>query len=286
MYSVDNITKKAGKKVLVNAASLKLKAGRMLALVGPNGAGKSTLLKMMSGELAYDSGNVWLNNKALKAYHTRELSRHRAVLPQHTRVNFPFTVNQVLEIGRYAHQTTNRENEKAIEQAVNLTGLHPFLERVYSTLSGGEQQRVQMARVIAQISDEASHERYLLLDEPTASLDLAQQHSLLQLSRQLLGRQMGVMAVLHDLNLALQYADDILFLKQGRTIAYGPLDEVLSEEVIRETYNYPVKIRYEEERPFIVPVTPNRNQGFMTENPAPANSIQNAKSVYSTPPNV
>lgn len=279
MFAVDNITKKAGKKVLVNAASLKLKAGRMLALVGPNGAGKSTLLKMMSGELTYDSGNVWLNNKALKAYQTRELSRHRAVLPQHTRVNFPFTVSQVLEIGRYAHPTTHRENEKAIEQAVRLTNLHPFLERVYSTLSGGEQQRVQMARVIAQISDDASHDRYLLLDEPTASLDLAQQHGLLQLARQLLGRKMGVMAVLHDLNLALQYADDILFLKQGETIAYGPLNEVISEEVIRETYNYPVKIRYEEGRPFIVPVTPDRNPGFMTKGPVGA---QNAKSVYST----
>ncbi len=260
MLKAHNISVNIGAKSILKSCSVAIEPGRFTAVVGPNGAGKSSLLKVMAGETRQYSGGISLNGKALKQYKTRELSKARAVLPQHTVVNFPFTVLQVIEIGRYAHQTSAAENSAIIDEAMTLTGLTTFRDRAYQTLSGGEMQRVQMARVIAQIWDDSSEPRYLLLDEPTSSLDLAQQHALLSLAKSLCHRSIGVMAVLHDLNLAVQYADDILFLKRGETTAYGPLKKVATQAVIEQTFDHPVRLIEDRGQRVIVTETITRDQ--------------------------
>jgi iron complex transport system ATP-binding protein len=245
MLRAENITYRAGRKHIVKDCSVAISPGSFTAVVGPNGAGKTSLLKAISHEVTWYSGSVFLNGKNISTLKTRELSTLRAVLPQHTTVNFPFTIEQVIEIGRYPHLATKVINEKVIAEVMELTNLTKFTGRIYQTLSGGEQQRVQMARVMAQLWGASDAPKYLLLDEPTSSLDLAQQHILLGLAKELCNRGIGVLAILHDLNLASQYADEVLFLKEGETIAYGPTLEVMTSSVIEETFSHPVEVTYD-----------------------------------------
>lgn len=256
MLQAESISYRIQSKTIVDNCSLTVSPGTFTAIVGPNGAGKTSLLRILTGEISRYAGSVTLNGRNTASIRSREWSKLRAVLPQHTSVNFPFTVEKIIEVGRYPHLTTRKENERIINEILGLTGLNTFKQRVYQTLSGGEQQRVQMARVMAQIWDEDDFPKYLLLDEPTASLDLAQQHFLLRLARELCQRNIGILAILHDLNLAAQYADTILFLKEGRTVAYGDVAAIMKREVVEETFSYPVKILYDEEsnRPMIFPV--------------------------------
>ena len=253
MFTIENILKSIGKKNILSNCSLQIEPGKFTAVVGPNGAGKTTLLKILSGETKKYSGEVKLNGKTIQGLKNHELSKLRSILPQHTVVNFPFTIEQVIEIGRYAFKDTNAEKEKVINQAIELTGLDKYRGRQYQTLSGGEKQRVQMARVIAQLLHNSPDPKYLLLDEPTSSLDLAQQHALLNLAKKQCDRHIGVLAILHDLNLAIQYADDILFLKNGKTVAYGACEDVATSEVIEETFSHPVKLIEDNGQKIIVP---------------------------------
>lgn len=244
------------RKNILSDCSVAIKPGVFTAVVGPNGAGKTSLLRILSNETTKYKGKVELNGETVSKIKSRQLSQLRAVLPQHTVVSFPFTVEQVIQVGRYPHLTTQQGNEEIICEVMKLTNLIHFKGRVYQTLSGGEQQRVQMARVMAQIWDEADHPKYLLLDEPTSSLDLSQQHALLDLALSLCSRSIGVLAILHDLNLAAQYADEVLFLKEGHTVAQGKVLDVMTKEIIEETYAHPVRVSYDEytNRPMIYPV--------------------------------
>jgi iron complex transport system ATP-binding protein len=252
----ENISYRIKKKTILRDCSLNILPGRFTAVAGPNGAGKTTLLRIMSHEITKYSGSISLNTKSVTAMHHKELSEQRAVLPQHTTVNFPFTIEQVVEIGRYPHRSTRLENERIIDEVMLRTNVYHLKGRLYQSLSGGEQQRVQMARVMAQIWDQHELPRFLLLDEPTSSLDLAQQHSLLELIRELCLRNIGVLSIIHDLNLAAQYADDVLFLKDGRTIAYGTVNEIMTKEIIEDTFGHPVNVTYDErtDRPVIYPM--------------------------------
>lgn len=252
----ENISYRIKKKTILQDCSLNVSAGRFTAVAGPNGAGKTSLLRIMSREITKYSGGVFLNTKNVAVMRHKELSEQRAVLPQHTTVNFPFTIEQVVEIGRYPHCSTRHENERIIDEVMLRTNVYHMKGRLYQSLSGGEQQRVHMARVMAQIWDQHKQPRFLLLDEPTSSLDLAQQHSLLELIRELCGRNIGVLSIIHDLNLAAQYADDVIFLKEGKTIAYGTVSDVMTKNIIEETFGHPVNVGYDErtDRPVIYPM--------------------------------
>jgi len=254
MLSANQISKRIGGRQILKPCSLQIHPGRFSAVVGPNGAGKSTLLGILSGAARKYAGQVKLNGRPIKKYGIRELSFQRAVLPQQSRVNFPFTVEQIVEIGRYAHRARPEANKRIIDEVLELTGLSAMRKRLYATLSGGEQQRVQTARVASQIWDASEHPKYLLLDEPTASLDLAQQYALLHLIRQLCQRRIGVLAILHDLNLAARFADELLFLREGQTVAYGDCREVLQPDIIESTFGHPVKLIEDAEGPIIAPV--------------------------------
>lgn len=208
-------------------------------MVGPNGAGKSTLLRVLAGELRPTHGDVRLLGKPLNAWKSQEVARQRAVLPQSTTLPFAFRVEEVVLLGRAPHVNGDEQpHDYAITNAALTTvGMAGFTERIYPTLSGGEQQRVQLARVLAQIWEEAPLGcRYLLLDEPTNNLDLAHQHHTLQIARCFAAQGVGVLAILHDLNLAAQYADQVCVMKAGRVLACGDPQTALTPALTAEAF--------------------------------------------------
>jgi iron complex transport system ATP-binding protein len=209
---------------IVEEISLELNPGEILAVLGPNGAGKSTLFRIISGEIKCKHGEIGYNGNDIYKLKSRELAEVRAVMPQHTLVNFPFTVQEVVELGLEATNTTH------------------LRDQVFNILSGGEKQRVQLARVLVQIWETKPFPRYLLLDEPTSSLDIAQQHAVLKILKTLKSKNIGVLVILHELNLAAQYADKIALLKNGVIAKIGPVEEVLEEEILEHVFDHPIQL--------------------------------------------
>lgn len=232
-----------GGKALVEDVSLIVAPGEIVAIVGANGAGKSTLLRLLSGDARPERGSVTLQNKPLSQWHKRDLARSRAVLPQTSLLGFGFSALEVVLMGRSPHiQGIERPADYAIARAALAAArVEHLAERSYLTLSGGEQQRVQLARVLAQIWEDTGA-RYLLLDEPTNNLDLAHQHVTLAIAADFARHGVGVIAILHDLNLAAQYADHVLVMSAGRALAYGRPNTVFTPALIREAFDMAVTI--------------------------------------------
>ncbi|WP_339815706.1 heme ABC transporter ATP-binding protein [uncultured Imperialibacter sp.] len=247
MYQGKNISYSVGNKKILDQVSVAVFPGKFTAIAGPNGAGKSTLLKALCRDILPDEGEISINNQAMSTYTSRELALTRAVLPQKTHLSLAFTAEEVVMLGRTPHSTTNSQNEEITREVMQEADVYHLKHRVYQTLSGGEQQRVNLARVLAQLLDQQEHPIYLLLDEPTSSLDIAQQHGLLDIVRQrCVERGYGVAAVIHDLNLAAQYADYFLFMKNGKEVGQGPSQLMLRKEIIEHTFSYPVELIYSE----------------------------------------
>ncbi|MEA1051829.1 heme ABC transporter ATP-binding protein [Lamprobacter modestohalophilus] len=244
-------------RALLYDLSLRLAAGEVLAVLGANGAGKSTLLRTLSAELSPERGQVRLNNRPLSDWPARELAKRRAVLPQHSPLDFPFTALEVVLMGRIPFGGPSSEDVHRAARALGEVEIAHLAERRYTTLSGGERQRVHLARVLVQIWDPLPERepRFLLLDEPTASLDIAHQHATLALARRWARHDLGVLVVLHDLNLAAQYADRVAILKAGRLLAVGAPEDALEPDLIAEAFGLPVQILAHPELgcPLIVP---------------------------------
>lgn len=227
-------------RTLLNSVSATLQSGRFVAILGPNGAGKSTLLSLLSGQRKPTSGQVLLDELPLSSLAPGELALRRAVMPQESAVAFDFTVREVAELGRYPHrQRPDHDEARIVSRALEATDVAALAERIFNTLSGGEKARVQLSRALAQIwsarTDGAA--RWVLLDEPTAALDLAHQHQALRLLRDRAHEEdIGVAAVLHDLNLALRYADDALLVANGEAACFGPVGDVLTPERVRRIW--------------------------------------------------
>lgn len=255
MYQASNVSLRVRDKVILNNVNLTLQPGLFTAIVGPNGAGKSSLLKTMAHELTHYLGSVSINGKAVSEYSPKELSKVRAVLPQHSTVQFAFTVSQIVLMGRHAHAGLQKVNQGIAEEVMELTGTYTLRDRNYLTLSGGEKQRVQLARVLAQVWEETLYPRYLLLDEPTSSLDIAQQQNIFSLAKAVCARNIGVMAIVHDLNMAVQFADHLYFLKDGGVIANGESEKVFTKSNIEETFCCRVNVYNDpcNQCPYIVP---------------------------------
>jgi len=226
----------AGGRELLHGITATLRPGRFTAILGPNGAGKSTLLSLLSAQRRPDAGQVLLDGQPVQALSAHALALRRAVMPQESAVAFDFTAREVAELGRYPHRRQPTADEAGIvEQALAATDVTALAPRIFNTLSGGEKARVHLARALAQVWAPlpGGAARWLLLDEPTAALDLAHQHQALRLLRGWAhGQGVGVAAVLHDLNLALRYADDALLLAHGEAASHGPVAEVLTAERI------------------------------------------------------
>lgn len=245
----------AGGKMLLAGVSARLIPGRLLAVVGPNGAGKTTLLRVFASELQPARGHVLLDDGPLARWSARERARRIAVLPQQSALSAPLTGLEVALLGRSPHPTRGGRSADLVlaHEALMLMDAGHLAARLFPSLSGGEKSRVQAARVLTQILEPgfaARHPdfpippaRFLLLDEPTASLDCAHQHQLLGRVRQVARTQnIGVLAVLHDLNLAAQYADELLALKDGQTYASGPTHAVFQADMLSAVFGLPMLV--------------------------------------------
>lgn len=242
-FSVHEVGVQIGRKVLLDNVSFAIEPGEVVVVLGPNGAGKSSLLKVMAGELKPDSGSVMLNGVARGDWRPDTVARMVGVLPQSSSLAFPFTAAEVVMLGRLPHNTGRVRDREIVDLALQQADVSHLKQASYPSLSGGERQRVQLARVLAQIWDAAdSVPRYLLLDEPTSALDVAHQQLTLQLARELADTGVGVMAILHDLNLAAQYADRVVLLEAGCVAAAGGVEEILQPDRIQALFNIDVSV--------------------------------------------
>ena len=233
---------RSGRKLLDNV-SFQVSSGEVVALLGPNGAGKSTLFRVVTDEISPDEGHVLLNNTPVKAWDLRQKALTMGILPQSSALNFPFSTREVVLLGRSPCDTSREENDNIINKALALVDASHLAESNYTMLSGGEKQRVHLARVLVQIWDQpASGVRVLLLDEPTSALDPAHQHKTLAIAREFANNGVAVVVILHDLNLASQYADRLVMLCNGRVAASGTADEVLTPELLRRLLDIDVCI--------------------------------------------
>ncbi|GAB2475555.1 heme ABC transporter ATP-binding protein [Comamonas humi] len=216
-----------------------LRPGRVTAILGPNGAGKSSLLRTLTGEWPAQGGQVLEAGRPLLGQPAAQFARRRAVMPQDGSVAFDFSVQEVVELGRYAHRLQpSRDEAGIVAQAMAATGVTGLAARSIITLSGGERARAHLARALAQIWDAppCGSARWLLLDEPTAAMDLAYQHHTMALLRRWAHeQQVGVVAVLHDANLALRYADEVLLVHAGGCEA-GTVQRVLTAETLARVW--------------------------------------------------
>lgn len=241
MLAAHEVSVRAGGATLLDGVSFAVRPGEILGVVGPNGAGKSTLLKVLCGDVGMAAGEVRMNGRPLRDWSLRERAKVRAVLPQETALGFPLPVFEVALMGRSPHlRGVESARDRAIAgEALRLVEADHLADRDYTTLSGGERQRVQLARVLAQIweAGDVRQPCYLLLDEPTAALDLAHQHAALTIAARFAReRRVGVVAILHDLNLAALYADRIAVMKRGRVWVEGPPETALAVEVVEAVF--------------------------------------------------
>ena len=232
----------SGKRVL-HDIDLTILPGQVTALVGPNGAGKSTLLGAMAGDLAVERGDVALNGRNIRSIMPRERALLRTVMRQSFDISFAFRVRDIVEMGVLDH-VPERQRPFLVDRALQETDMTAFRDRPVTRLSGGERQRVSFARAVAQIrsSDHLDCARYLFLDEPTASLDMAYQALILNQARSFAEQGLGVVVVLHDLNLASAVADRVLLLGGGRILADGAPAEVVREDVLGSVFSAPVSV--------------------------------------------
>ncbi|MGW5349191.1 heme ABC transporter ATP-binding protein [Streptomyces sp. NPDC004031] len=227
-----------GARTVLDGVDLDVTAGEVLALVGPNGAGKSTLLAALAGDLPTAGGEVTIDGTPVTAWAPRHLARRRAVLPQSAPLAFPFTAGDVVRMGRapWAGTPLAADDDTAVAEAMAATEAGGFADRPYPALSGGERARVALARVLAQRAP------LLLLDEPTAALDLHHQELVLRVCREQAAAGRAVVVVLHDLGLAAAHADRVAVLAAARITACGPPPDVLTSPLLTEVYAHPVEV--------------------------------------------
>ncbi len=239
--SATGIVVRYGANAVLHGVDFVANAGEVTIVAGPNGSGKSTLVKAISGEIA-SSGAVSVNGRDLRTYKGWQLAAQRAVLAQETTVAFPFTVADVIGLGLAAGATRAANPASLIEAALERVGLAGFGARRIHTLSGGERQRVQLARVLCQIWEPVSDTgpRWLIMDEPVASLDIRHQIALMDLARDYARAGGGVIAVMHDLNLSAMYGDHVVLMKSGRVVTAGRPEAVLQPETLAHVFACPL----------------------------------------------
>ena len=248
----ENISVVRGETTILRDVSLHANQGELVAILGPNGAGKSTLLGVLAGDLAPDTGAVHFGDTQITSLTKPELALRRAVLPQQVTVSFPFSVEEVVEMGRGPKSTST--DQDLIEMAMKRVDVLEMRNRLYRSLSIGEQARVSMARILAQDT------QLLLLDEPTAVLDIGQQEKLMRIVRSLVDDGRTVIAVFHDLNVAMSFADRVVLLQKGSQVAVGAPRETMTAETLSNIYEHKIDVVTvnDDTGPIVIP-SPRKN---------------------------
>ncbi len=238
--SARNITVSLGRKTVLHDVDIDVRAGQVSAIVGPNGSGKTTLLRAICGDVAHE-GQVLLNGRDVGTLKPWELAAMRAVLPQASTLAFPFQVIEIVRLG--LQSSSEAESDEIAHAALSRVGLGGYGYRFYQELSGGEQQRAQLARALCQVWHPVSggQPRWLLLDEPVSSLDIAHQLQVMEIVRDFAAAGGGVLAVMHDLNLTARFADALILVKSGRILSQGALSHVLTDENLSHAYGYQLR---------------------------------------------
>lgn len=241
MLDARDICVSYGKRQILHGVDFRAEAGEVTAIVGPNGSGKTTLLRAVTGEADYQ-GEVRLNGRDIAQTQGWVLAAMRAVLPQKTPLAFPFTVAEVVRIG--LSRGTAAGQDGLIGAALQRVGLGGFAGRFYQELSGGEQQRVQLARVLVQVWEPAqeAETRWLFLDEPVSALDIGHQLQVMQIAQDFANAGGGVVAVMHDLNLTAMFAQSVALVSEGRLLAQGAAEAVLQDALLSRAYGCDLKV--------------------------------------------
>jgi iron complex transport system ATP-binding protein len=241
----DNVSFSFGDQFVLQALTLAVGAGELVGLVGANGSGKSTLLRVLLGLLPTTAGNVSLCGAPLRSLSRREIATRATMVSQDNHIEFDFTAREIVAMGRMPYRgrfaSETNDDRDAIQRAMRATDTEKFAERIATELSGGERQRVHLARALAQQT------RVLLLDEPTANLDLAHQVEALCLVAQAVREDRAALVVLHDLGLATLFCDRLLLLAGGSIVAEGPPDEIVTEENLMNHFGLQARVRRDDE---------------------------------------
>ncbi len=228
---------------ILDAIDLQVNAGEMLIIIGPNGAGKSTLLNKLANETARKEDAILFKDKQFVEWDARDLAHHKAKFSQSHSSEIGLQVKDIVLMGRYPYfdATPDHEDLLIVEQAMKATEVFESKERQYNTLSGGEKQRVHLARVLAQLQN-GLEAKLAFFDEPLNNLDVRHQYHILETIRQFTDKGNSAILVLHDLNLAAEFADKVLLLKNGKLVAHGLPEHIFQEDIISKSYNFPCSI--------------------------------------------
>lgn len=244
MLKINNISYSVRQKIILQKVNCEIKKGEILAVIGPNGAGKSTLIKTISGECKAEGEVIW-KGQNIKDYNSKTIAKQRAILTQQIGMSFDFPVSDIVLMGRYPHfkNKPTKGDIAIVQEAIQFAGIEHLVDRKYVNLSGGEKQRVQAARVFAQVIGENKDEpKLLLLDEPLNNLDVQHQHILLSRVEEFVAQGNVALIVMHDLNLASQFASKVLLLKEGKQLGFGLPEEIIKERTISECYCLDAKV--------------------------------------------
>ncbi|HWD13382.1 heme ABC transporter ATP-binding protein [Pseudochrobactrum sp. sp1633] len=247
----------SGKTILKNV-NIRARSGEVTAIVGPNGSGKTTLIRALSGDLPY-TGKAILDGALFESYKPWQMAERRAVLPQTSALSFPFTVREIVNLGLTGGRSGLTASQEAYlpDQALELVDLSGFGGRYYQELSGGEQQRAQLARVLCQVWKPVLDDqpRFLLLDEPVSSLDIRHQILVMDIAKNFAAKGGGVVTILHDLNLTALYADHVVMVHDGGIDATGSVADTLTNERLLRVYECPLQVGVAPPagQPFILP---------------------------------
>lgn len=242
MLKAQHISYQIDKFSLINNISLDLKLNELSVVIGTNGAGKSTLLRLLTGFYQPTQGECLFLGKPLDQWCSKQLSQSRTVMKQHGDISFPFSAKEVIAMGRAPYGKRNLK--RALDEVIEKTHCESLCHKDYRLLSGGEKQRIQLARVLAQLWDEERRPRLLFLDEPTSALDLYHQQQMLRLLKTLTVEEpFSVCCILHDLNLASLYADRIFLIHEGQLVAQGSPEQVLTLDILKKWYKADLSVQ-------------------------------------------
>jgi len=247
--SLKSVSLKLDNRQILKDVSLEINESEIVSVIGPNGAGKSTLLNVLTGDISPDSGDINYDNKQLNKISIQERAFTRSVMSQMQTLVFNFNVKDVIEMGwlQRGNSDFSSNFSMAFEAVTTECNVHNLVHRKFNSLSGGEQRRVHFARTLLQLwrPSQSNDPRYLLLDEPTANLDLSSEMLLMNILKARASSNIGILIILHDLNLASHFADKIAIMKDGEIKAFGKPEEIMTDNFLTSIYEVPITVKYE-----------------------------------------